>query len=496
MKRINKLSLILCGLLLLTSCGNAGTESGADTSAPNETTAPAEESSKFVRDDLPDDLDFGGKTVNIMVGDYNSAYIEDMYSEEESGNRLSDSIFNTINKVQERLSVKLAYNWETYTWGELSAFQSKIIADIMAGGGSFDILFDVMNYSSQMQEGDYFLNLAELEYINIDKPWYNQTVKANMPDDYIYFLSGQFSLANVKNAFGIYYNADLFKALGHTEDLYGLVDSGKWTLAKLEEIIKGGYSDVNGNTKVDGDDRFGLTFGDANKYLGFMKSFGVDMFRKTNDGYEFTFDNERTLNVIEKLCKLTNENEDVLSALPNGDNEEYMISSGGGNYASKPFIKGNAIFSCGLLTDASTIIPSIDFSYGLLPYPKWDESEEYATSLQRSCYAMIPVSVSDEKAAGAVLEALSSESYRTIIPEYCEVSLKVRYSQDDDVSRMFDLIINSVVYDPGEIYSSLLGSPSAQYRESIKGNNPNWASKVAGMKDALVEKMNGIVSGK
>lgn len=109
---------------------------------------------------------------------------------------------------------------------------------------------------------------------------------------------------------------------------------------------------------------------------------------------------------------------------------------------------------------------------------------------------MIPVSVSDEKAAGAVLEALSSESYRTIIPEYCEVSLKVRYSQDDDVSRMFDLIINSVVYDPGEIYSSLLGSPSAQYRESIKGNNPNWASKVAGMKDALVEKMNGIVSGK
>ena len=83
--------------------------------------------------------------------------------------------------------------------------------------------------------------------------------------------------------------------------------------------------------------------------------------------------------------------------------------------------------------------------------------------LQRSCYALIPVTVEDKDAAGAVLEALSSESYRTLVPEYCEVSLKTRYSQDDDVSRMFDLVINSMVYDPGEIFSGQRGSPSGDH---------------------------------
>ncbi|MDY4434291.1 MAG: hypothetical protein SPF08_03940, partial [Candidatus Flemingibacterium sp.] len=108
------------------------------------------------------------------------------------------------------------------------------------------------------------------------------------------------------------------------------------------------------------------------------------------------------------------------------------------------------------------------------------------------CYALIPVTVEDKDAAGAVLEALSSESYRTLVPEYCEVSLKTRYSQDDNVARMFDLIINSIVYDPGEIYASLLGTPSGDIKGAIVDNKPNWASAIAKKKNSLIEKMNQI----
>ena len=102
--------------------------------------------------------------------------------------------------------------------------------------------------------------------------------------------------------------------------------------------------------------------------------------------------------------------------------------------------------------------------------------------------------VGDEDAASAVLEALSSEYYRTLVPEYCEVSLKVRYSQDDDVSRMFDLIINSIVYDPGEIYANLLGTPSGMFRNAVFDNDPNWASAIASNKDSLIAKMEQITS--
>ena len=107
-----------------------------------------------------------------------------------------------------------------------------------------------------MLDGEYFLNLTENRYISTDKPWYNQTVIENMPDDYTYFLiSGQFSLVNIKSALARYFNADLYNTLGLTEDIYSIVDDGKWTLDKLDELTKNTYSDLNGDTKADVSDR-------------------------------------------------------------------------------------------------------------------------------------------------------------------------------------------------------------------------------------------------
>ena len=494
MKKLTASLLLISLLASLASCGSqdSGTNDTTSSGASTDTTAE-ETTSQFVKDDLPSDLDLGGKTVGIMIGDYFNAFLADLYSPEETGNRLSDAVYRTSKNVQERLNVVLEYNYQTYAWSEMAGFQSKIISGILAGDAGFDILFDVQNYSAQMQEGEYFANFADIGNISLEKPWYNQTVLENMPDDYIYFLSGQFSLANVKSAFAMYFNADLYSSLGLTEDLYALVDDGKWTIDKLDELTKNTYSDLNGDTKADASDRYGVTFGDMNKYLGFIKAFDIDMFRKTSSGYEFAYDSERASDAVSKLCQFINDNENTLPAIYDTSDADRFISSGGGNFVSKAFVDKRALFSFSLIADAATIVPSIDFSYGLLPYPKWDENQaEYATMLQKNCYVMMPSTVEDTDSAGAVLEALASESYRTLVPEYCEVSLKVRYSQDDNVARMFDLIINSIVYDPGEIYASLLGTPSGDIKGAIVDNKPNWASAIAKKKDSLIEKMSKI----
>ncbi len=227
------LSLTLLAAMLLTSCGG-GSGATDTTTAPTDTTAPSEETtSQFVADDLPEDLNFGGETVKVFIGDYANAFIDDMYSEEATGNRLGDAIYNMIGRVNERLGVKLEYGYETYTWGDLSAFQSKVTQGIMAGDNAFDLFFDVQNYIAQMQDGEYFADLSSFKYINLDKPWYNQTVRDNIATDYVHFISGQYSLANIKHVYSLYFNGDLYSDLGKTESLYDLVDSGKWTLAKL-----------------------------------------------------------------------------------------------------------------------------------------------------------------------------------------------------------------------------------------------------------------------
>ncbi|MBQ8509656.1 MAG: hypothetical protein IJ493_07090 [Clostridia bacterium] len=495
-KRIPSIALLTSLLLTtLASCGGSDTP-GGDTTVSDTTTSAPETTSQFVTDELPDDLNLGGEQVNILIGDYNSAYFGDMYAEEANGSRLNDAIFNTIRSVEERLNADLVYTSESYTYSGLPAFQGKVQATIMAGDDSIDLLFDATNYTTQMMEGDYFANLADTKYIDIDKPWYNQSIRANIANDYVHFLSGQFAIGNIKNAFGIYFNADLYEALGKTEDLYTLVDEGKWTVNKLQELVKDSYADLNGDTSPDTSDRYGITFGDGNKYLGFITSLDVSIFQKTKDGYEFTYDSERALDAVSWLCSFINENENVMfaSAGANGNaNVDDQISSGGGNYVSKAFMEGRAVFTCSLIADAATIIPEITFDYGLLPYPKWDEEqEEYQSMLQRSCYTLIPVSANVDNAS-AVLEALSSESYRSLIPEYVEITLKTRYALDDNMSRMFDLIVNNIVYDPGEIYNIYLDAPSGEFRNLVMQNNSSWASHMASLKTNLITKMAEIV---
>lgn len=488
-------ALLLCLMLsVLASCGEEAS-SGTDETKPeqgSETEAVTEEpENTFVADDLPADLDFGGKEVKVFIGDYNNAYIDDMYAEETTGNRLTDAIYNQIQSVENRLNVDLVYNSESYTWDGLTKFQTSVVSGIMAGDNAFDILFDAGNFTAQMLEGEYFIDLSDTKYINIEKPWYNQTITANLANDYLHFLSGRFAIANIKNTFAMYFNSDLYHALDMEEDLYALVDAGKWTLDKFEEIIKDTYQDLDGDNVPSAADRFGLTFGDENKYLGFIKPLGVSVFEKTKDGYDFTFGNERAVSVIERLCSLMHENPSVMPA-KGGD--ALQVSSGGGNYTSRPFLEDRSLFTLGLVADAAAIIPSIEFNYGLLPVPKWDEAEEkYHNMLQRSCYVLIPTTVEDADLASAALEAISSESYRSTIPEYFEVTLKVRYSQNNDIARMFDVICSAIDYDPGEIYNSSIGSPTIEFKSAITQNAPQWASRMESKQEKWITAINNIM---
>lgn len=143
--------------------------------------------------------------------------------------------------------------------------------------------------------------------------------------------------------------------------------------------------------------------------------------------------------------------------------------------------------------DAETLAPNLTFNWGILPYPKYDETmEEYQSYLQRYIYAMIPVILTDTDATGAVLEALSSEIYHSVIPEYVEVSLKVRYSPDEGTSRMFDIIRNNIVSDPGQVYSNILGYPELILKEGLAENANEWSSIIASKKDQMNEKISVI----
>lgn len=488
MKKSGFITLALL-IAMLASCG--GSPADAETTVSDTTAGEAAETtSRFASDDLPE-LDFNGAEVNFLIGNYNNAYWGDYFAEETNGNRLNDTLYKMRNDVNERLNVNINFINYEYTWGERTEYFSAVTQTILAGSDDYDIQAGA-NFITEQMEGEYFYNLNDSKYINFDKAYWNTTINDVMPSDKVHFATGDGTLAAIKHTFCVFVNQDMLKSYNITDDLYQIVEDGKWTLDRLDGYAKQIYSDVNGNTEKDFDDTYGLTFGDMNKYLGFINGCGIDEAVKEKDGYKVAFGSERATDVLTKLCSMIYDSDYTFPALPNSENEQLM-ATGGGNFTTKVFLEGRSAFNCGLVQDASTIIPNIKFSCGILPYPKWDENEEHRSMLQRNAYFTIPVSCKDFDMSGAVLEAWSSLAHRELQPEYFEVSMKVRYSEDEGSARMFDIIRNTLSFDIGEIFASVLANPSAAFRDQyIRVNNTDWASYVASQTDTWQEKLNSI----
>ena len=486
--------LLLAAMLTTASCGDSS-DIGSDTTAGGEDTteAPITEDG-FVRHSVPAGTDLGGEPIRVRISNYSDAFLADVYAEEETGTRLNDVIYRSMVNVEEELNVDLVYSYETFNYNEMKTYHSTILASILAGDAPMDIMYDGEDLTQNQMENPYFANLAEMKYIDLDKPWYNKTTIGFMPDGYAHYLTGMFAISNVKNTFAMFFNADLYESLGKTEDLYELVDSGKWTLDKLSEIINDTYTDLNGNTEADAADRYGLTIGDGNKYGGFRSALGVRVFEKKGADFEFVFANEHNTDAFDKMYKLLNENESVLKAQAKpAETPDYHVGSGAGNYASKIFTSGRSLFTCALITAAEVILPLMDFDYGMLPYPKYDETQEsYASQLQRPLNVLVPTTCAKMDEASAVIEALACQHYNYVLPEYCEVTLKVRYSPDDNMSRMFDIIGSTVQYDLADAFYVALGNPGAKFSQGIRGDFDNWASKVASIKESTLAKLEDI----
>lgn len=485
MKKLVLILLIAAMLASATACGSTETDSGepsitaASDAVAEETVAETEETSPYIDDELPE-LNYDGRTATFYIGDYMNAFWNDFYAESTNGERLNDAIYESIQAVNDRLNVSLTHYQDMFNW-PVTDHANRIVNLITAGDNSFDVLFSVYNFASEQMSAPYFVNLKETPYVDLSKPWYNQSIPDALPSDDVWFIIGDSALGNVKHTFCVYFNSDLMEANGIEADLYRMVDDGTWTLDAFTSIAAQGYVDANGDTTQDPDDSYGLTIGDQNKLLGFYPALGVTIVGYSDNGYTVEYGSERAVEVVEKLCSLFHENPSVAPAYANNtDHPEWQVPTGGGNYANINFIAGKSLMSCSLVCDAVAIMPEIDFNCGIVPYPKYDEAQEnYHTFLQRSCYTLIPTTA-DTEFSGALLEAWSSQAYRKIMPEYFETALKTRYSQDNDSSRMFDLIRSSLSYDPGEIFGGFLDTPSATFRSYIAENNTNWASMVKG----------------
>ena len=452
-KLFRALILVLAMLLVfptLSACKKEDKTPSTGANGSQETADP-----RFEADDLPADLSFNDAEVRWMIcsseTDYNM-----FHADESTVDYIEGELYKTATQVESRLNISLAIDHRSTTWGTRDSDYSIVCYEIINGVCEYDMITSATTlplYSGQSEM--VFKDISQLNYINLEKPWWTQNLNSVLGDE-IYFVSGDGYLGSVKNLGCVFFNQNFLDAHGVTENMYELAENGEWTLEKMELLTKDMYISADGTDSQKGGDSYGVTFGDGNKYTGLIESLGIDFYTRNSDNcYTYAAASTRVIDIMDTLRNFNDNNLSVLSCIGIHETEEYSIRlEGQSRLINRAFSEGRAAFTFSLFDDAKYLYNPEAFKLGLLPYPKYDVSQEYRTA-EAKLVTYIPMTAKNADMSAAVLEAWSSQMYRSVIPAYFESVLQLRYSADTEMSAMFDMIresrafsISSLIEDP------------------------------------------------
>ncbi len=283
--------------------------------------------------------------------------------------------------------------------------------------------------------------------------------------------------------YAIFFNKSILDGF-KLEDPYELVLDGKWTLDKMIDMSSGVYVDLNGNGQKDREDQLGTIVYPV--YIdGFYFASGMNTTDINADGVPVIsqdYASGKVHDLINKLCAFLFETPDSM-IVPYSTSDD--------------FSKGNVLFYPDELVEASTGLRDKTFGFGILPMPKYDEAQDSYYTLTSFPYSLygIPLDAKDPDRASAVLEALASESYRTVTPALFETAMKVKYSEDERDAQIYDILKSTVVFDFGRVFNDSLSSKTySMFRNAVINNDTNWASTWDSNKDSLASMLADVVS--
>ncbi len=480
MNRIRLTAVFLLAALLtasvLTACGeNAsppGTPSG-ETSTAIETET-VDETSPFIADDLPSDLNFNGAVMTTM---YRTEDVNEYFMAEQTGDIVDDAVYRSNRNVEERLNIKL--NVKTQRGSaetDRTVFVSTVTNSVLAGDDEFQAVGMLAYNTPTFIQNGITLNLNTLPYINFDKPWWTAALTTlGTIDGKLYIVSGDISLSLIKRTLCLFFNSDLATSL-NIESPYAAVHDGSWTRDKMGTIAVNAYDDLNGNGESDLEDRMGLVIYDINHLNMFIGGFDLEVTKQDANGYPTAaFGNEKVVSAVEYLVGFLWDNPGVTFN---------SLSDAGTDLSKHEAIR--SAFKGGRMLFVSAEFCNADFyrdmdnEYGVLPVPKWDEKQDGYYTVARNVYSsfIVPVTCGDLEMTGAALEAIASENYRTLAPAYFDSALKVKYSRDVESAQMYDIIKEGTKFNFGYTYHIIVGLTDC-LREAVNSHKPEWSSVYA-----------------
>jgi len=469
-----KMRIIVAALFLLFLSASCGGEKKPDTDATKQATEAIgetqTEAEAIAKDSLPDDLNFGGEVINIIVRDDIDAVFE-FLAEEEIGDIVHDAIYRRNKTVEERLNVNLNVirgpGWQSY--GQMLGL---VRNSIKAGDGAYDIIAGWSTSIAPLSAEGLFSNLLELPYIKLPERWWNKSITEELTiASKLYFAAGDINLSLLNSSLVIFENNKVRQDYG-LPNIYDAVFEGKWTLDYMGELVKNIHQDLNGDGIMDVHDFYGALWTNHNYSDAFLASSNIRFTKKGEGGIpQLDVEYERLGSLVDKVYNFLYNNQGVLVT--------GLVGNVGGELESIDMYKnGQAYLAAGYLLFAGEHFRDLETEYSIIPYPKYDESQsQYMTLVQSGMSLLcVPENCGKKEAAGAFMEAAASESYKNVSPTYFEVAMKVKYARDETSAKMLDIIREGANFSFAYIYSGSLNNVYNVMRDLMMAKNNNFAS--------------------
>lgn len=458
------ISLLIAAMLTssLVGCGNGsstetqGTTSGDTTTTETKKETTAEESRNAIDDGLGS-VDFGGSDFIVLgaaASTNPNAYFRGfVVADDLTGEIVNDAVYNRNLTINERFNTTIGFEAPGSSYEDTCALIRK---SVTAGeSDAFHLIsFHVVSNGSLVTQG-YYMNWYDIPHIDFSKPWWSDSTVEDLTENGKCFLAvGDAAVSSVSQTYCMIFNKDKL-ADYDVPNVYDTVREGKWTLDYIQQIADGMARDLNGDGVMDDNDFYGFSSNNASNLDAYLWAFDNMIFQRNGEGnLEFTYYNEKLVNIVEKLYHVFVEDAYVYCPSTSKDAAVHVH-----NVPMEHFKKGGSVFVNALLSQTLTYLSDFDDSYGILPYPKFDEDQaEYKTMVDGNHEAMaIGKNAIDLEYIGTITEALCAESYKQVLPAYYDVCLKSRYADEPDDAEMIQLCVDSRVFDMGYVYDGWSG---------------------------------------
>ncbi len=474
-KHMHSFTLLL-SLILLTASACQDTAdrtvpASTDTHASGKVEDTAEAAASF---DVPESVDFGGREVVIYVvdEDVTHAYIEDFAS--ETGDFMNDQIYTRNRMTEEYLDVKLTIETVKGT----DTFNG-VQKDSMSGDSRYDLVnTHILNSVASLVTEGLITDLGNLDYVDFTKPWwYSDFVHTMSIKGKNFYAMGDLIAPNARV---MVFNKHMMEEY-QLPDIYEAVENGKWTLDQLALYTKDITHDADGDGVLDEKDIYALSdFANTGLGTSFVHAAGERFIVSDGNSYEMTLGSEKMHTILTKLndCIYM----DIAAKKPSAQIDNTVFGEGRALFGSQVLLK-------------LQILRDYDTEFGIIPFPKYDESQETYYSSAWNGLVCVPATAKDYALCGALLETMSYFSSSTLIPAYYEKLLDGKFSRDDESTRMLDIIFDGLVFDIGLCYDNfisyyasvgqLLNSNSTDIASFFEKNKNNWQAHYDALFDSV-----------